>query len=476
MRIGTQNILFIGPLFLGLAVCLGLLLYYVESQRLLWGQQQEATGYAISIAEFTQERALDQHVTVADPAKDPGLRRALDRILGDGRIKTVFALDPKTAKLDWSYPAGALTTVPSDVTPDLDVILIDDGVWVSDIHRAAHKTGTLEAYSSMAAPDGKLVAAIGVVDDATGYVRATDRIGPETIGAAVAIFIIGLIIAGIVSYLISREVRSLSATAALISSGNLDVQASPGHIQEIGDLGNTFNTMSDVLKDVLSRTKRSLIEGEQFRTHAELAASYAGMFRPPVSEEVGGLHVAVSTSGQDFGLFWTAFETGGTVCIALGHLTAEDDVSTVIAASAATRYLKHRLTKDDAGDTISEIVDLFKPDFFECYCLTGGTVDHWTLTTADLDDEELPEGQRSSFSNVVRPAVQSYPADSRRLWTIHRFSPNADSIVNQYIRVFGHHGPDDLVHDILAALPTGTEGALLVAGIQRPAAATASSS
>ena len=58
------------------------------------------------------------------------------------------------------------------------------------------------------------------------------------------------------------------------------------------------------------------------------------------------------------------------------------------------------------------------------------------------------------------------------MWTIHRFTPNADAIVDQYVRVFGHHSSDDLVHDIVAALPTGTEGALSVANVTRQAAAS----
>jgi len=465
LRIGTQNTLFIVPLFLFLAVVLGGVLYFGESRQRLWGQEQEASGYAISIAEFAQDRAIDAHLDIDDPVKDPGLARSLDHILADNRLKAVYAINPRTRTLLWSYPAGSVTALPSDIPTDLAGALLGDGVWTSDVERTGPKTATMEACSSIVGKDGKLIGAIGVVDDATGYVRASQQTFTSVAIAASIIIVVGLIITLLVSWLISREVRDLSRTAALISSGNLDVQASPGHIQEIGDLGNTFNTMSDVLKDVLSRTKRSLIEGEQFRTHAELAASYAGMFRPPISEDVGGMRVAVTAAGQDFGLFWTAFETAGTICIALGHLRGDDDVDTVITASAATRYLKHRLTREEAGATIGEIVDLFKPDFFECYCLTGDAVDHWTLVPID-DARKTGEGHQTL--NALRPAVQSYPAGSRTLWTIHRFSPNADALVEQYVRVFGHHGPDDLVHDIVAALPTGTEGALLVAGAAKP--------
>jgi len=441
---------------------MSVLLYLGEHREQLQGQQWEASGYAISIAEFVRERAVDRNLAIDNPKDDPGLGRCLDKILADGRVKTVFAVNPQTHELLWSYPEGSLTAPPPDIPANLSSILIEDGVWISDVNRTGRRTANMEAYSSIIDKGGKMVAALGVVDDATAYVTESNKIVTEVAIAAIVIIVVGLIITIMVSFLISREVRSLSQTAALISGGNLDVQASPGHIQEIGDLGNTFNTMSDVLKDVLSRTKRSLIEGEQFRTHAELAASYAGMFRPSISEDVGGMRVAITAAGQDFGLFWTAFETDGTVCIALGHLKGDDDVDTVIAASAATRYLKHRLSRQEAGATIGEIVDLFKPDFFECYCITAGTVDHWTL--APVDDGT------PSTSNALRPAVQSYPAGSRTLWTIHRFSPNSDALVEQYVRVFGHHGPDDLVHDIVAALPTGTEGALLVAGAAKPVA------
>lgn len=445
MRIGTQNFLLIVPLFLILAVVFGGLLYFEERQELLWGQQQEATSYAISIAEFAHERATLAHTGVDSPASDPGMRGALDRILGDQHVKTVFEIDPSTRAILWSYPKGAVISAPSDLTPQLGALMASDGTWTSGVIRIGRTGAVMDGYSSLLGPDGSHYDALGVVTDASGYVQASHETLRRVVIAAIGVSVVGLLIAVLVSWLISREVGNLSQTAAVISGGNLNVQARPGLIVEIGDLGNTFNTMSDVLKDVLSRTRRSLIEGEQFRTHAELAASYAGMFRPPISEDIGAFRIVARSTGQDFGLFWTAFESAGGSCLALGHLTAEDDVATVITASAATGYLQHRLTKADAAEAIKEVAELFKPDFFECLCFGGGTVDHWSLQ---------PGG----------PIVESYPVDARVVWILHRFEPDAGSLVDQYVRVFGQRAPDDLAHDILAALPAGSEGALVIAG------------
>jgi HAMP domain-containing protein len=328
----------------------------------------------------------------------------------------------------------------------------------------------MEACSSVLSPDGKLIGTIGVVTDAAPYLRESQQTLTGVATAAIGVIVVGILITVLVSGLISRELRNLSHTAALISGGNLDVQARAGRIQEIGDLGNTFNTMSDVLKDVLSRTKRSLIEGEQFRTHAELAMSYAEMFRPPIAADFGEFRCATRSAGQDFGLFWTAFETPEGFCMALGHVKDDDDVSTAIAGSAAVRYLKHRLTKSEARQALTELSELFHPDFLECYCFGDASVDHWRIGAVGAPAPVGLPHPPSALAPVGLPhppsalVVQSFPADSRRRWILHRFVPDAGRMVDEYLTAFGHHTPDDLAHDIIAALPPGSAGALIVAG------------
>jgi HAMP domain-containing protein len=464
LRIGTQNILSIVPLFILLAVILGGLLYVVERHERLWGQEQQASGYAIAIAEFAAERASQPgEAANYSPDTDPNLKRALDRILGNGRVKNVFELSPDSETIKWSYPKGSITSVPPDLPSDLTTTMESDGSWISDLMPTGPRTALMRACSSMLAPNKKLIGTIGVTTDASAYLRDSQQTFTWVAIAAIAVIFVGLLITMLVSGLISREVNRLSETAALISGGNLDVQAPAGHIQEIDDLGNTFNTMSEVLKDVVSRTKRSLNEGEQFRTHAETAGAYADIFRPPLAVDIGGLRVAALAHGRDFGTFWTAFETDGGCCLALGHVTAEDEMSTVIAASAATRFLNHKLTKSNARQAIEEIVDLFHPDFFECLCFGGGSVDHWTVETSALV-ATAASGNTENSPSAGRPAVQSYPASSRERWVLHRFTPDASSIIDRYVRVFGHHSPDDLAHDIAAALPDESEGALIIAG------------
>lgn len=445
MRIGTQNLLLIVPLFLGVAVALGLLLYFSEPHELLWGQEQQASSYAIAIAEFASERETNLHPSVYSPSTDDGLRRALDRILSSHRVKAVFQLSPNCKTIAWSYPAGAVKTVPFATPGNLATLMSHDGVWTSDVLPTKPRGAVVQAYSSMQTPTGTPLGAIGVITDASSYLRETRQTQTGVALAAIGVLIVGLLVSIFVSSLISREVRSLSETAALIAGGNLDVQAPGGRIQEIEDLGGTFNTMSDVLKDVLSRTKRSLVEGEQLRTPAEMAESYIEMFRPPIAATMHGVRICSRAIGEGSGMFWTAVETASGSCAALGRLTAEDEVATAIAASAAARYLTRRLIDDDPKQALTEAMQLFHADSLECLRFTGDKVEHWDAVSG-------------------QPTVQSYPAASRSRWALHRVTPDAGSIVDRYLSLFDGHAPDDLAGDIAAAMPADSDGAILIAG------------
>ena len=50
MRIRTQNLIVIIPLFLGMAVATGAMTYSTARQEMLWGLEEEATSLSIAIS------------------------------------------------------------------------------------------------------------------------------------------------------------------------------------------------------------------------------------------------------------------------------------------------------------------------------------------------------------------------------------------------------------------------------------------
>src|SRR5262249_43560731 len=139
-----------------------------------------------------------------------------------------------------------------------------------------------------------------------------------------------------------------------------DRQVRAGRIQEVADLGNTFNTMTDVLRDVLTRTRRSLIEGEQFRTSADLARVYVDRCCAPLRLNLGGGRVAArhmrtgssalaAPSGRGpaaTGAFYTAFEARpGAYCAAVGRVRVEGELESAIEASAAAAHLRRAMAE-----------------------------------------------------------------------------------------------------------------------------------
>lgn len=444
MKIAVQNIIFIVPLFLALALILGGLLYFTERQERLWGQEQEARSAAISIAEMAAQRCSDLGLAERySPQTDPGLAAALQRIIGYGRIEQVFELDPNANTVMWSVPAGSVDGPPDKAT-DLISPMRSNGAWTSDIVSVGGGHSVLRGYAPMFSGHD-LVGSIGVVTNADEYVKNQRQALIEVGGATLAVILLGLLVAAFISWVISTEVNVLSRTAALVTAGDLDVQAPPGNIQEIGDLSNTFNTMSDVLKDVLSRTKRSLADAEQWRTATELAQAYTNQFRPSVDTRIGGVSYVSRQIGQDFGLFWTAFEIPGGSCAVVGRVDGRDELEAAIAGSAVVQYLRSRVPVGDVDAALQETAELFSPQTMECVIFVG--------TSA----------RRLTYSQSKPSAVQSFAADSGHV-LMQVTTPDSAASMDEYLKVFSHLPVSELAQDITAALPQNVRGCLMVAG------------
>jgi HAMP domain-containing protein len=548
MRIHTQNLLAIVPLFLFLAGVSCALLYVSERGEYLWGMREEAASLAVATAEFMEGDAY--RALVAGDTRSPyltELRVPLGRILKRGQAKRILALTPDgsravavftppateenpDANFGVRHPRAAsdcqaspLTIVSTtsdrhlpitppgrqskaargcrtpevalvslrgrsrsepftilppdrrgrvyslmigdsgkpagvrDVESHAGTFLSGDGVaFVSEVQPGPVGQATLTAAAPILDSAGKRTGILAVETDARGFLATMHGLEARIAWIVGVVLLLGTSAALAISGFVTREVRELSRAAVEVKGGNLDRQIQAGFIQEIGDLGNTFNTMSDVLRDVLSRTKRSLIEAERSRTREDLAQAYVEQFWLPLDAAMAGVRVIARHLGaRPAGTFYAAVAASDGAYAFVGRVHEAEALDAAVAASAAASLFGQLITSLPPEIAFARATELFSFETLQCL--------RWTATgdTAEWFCSAAPGAP------VTRHAVCL--ADGAP-FTLHTFDGEAASIIERYSRRFADLPIEELLADLTAALPAGAAGSLLMLA-RRPAGA-----
>lgn len=439
MKIRTQNLFSILPVFISLALICGALLYYVERQERLWGLSEEAKTSALSIAEFTAQRYNDASAPVYLPKNDPQYMLAMERILSHGRVLRIYEITPDSRQVVWGVPAKPVEFISNKNRSALTSEMVRDGGYVSDIIKPDVDRALIRGFAPMLNKDGKLLGSIGVDIDATSYVKDMHTLTVDLAWMGAVVILIGFIVVYYISQIITRDVNGLSSAASNILKGNLesgvtddpggkitDIRITEGRLQEVADLSNTFNTMNDVLQDILSRSKRTMIEGEQFRSNAELANAYLERYRPPISVTLNGLRIAANAVGVSPGAFWDVFEYDGSAYVILGQINGGDSLTSAVSAASVKEFLVNRIKSSGIDSAISDVNAIFKPESLAVKSIKAGS--------------EIQQGRL----------------------ILHTFNNSLKKQIDDYMDVVDDIPADDIILDIIAAIPSHITGALLI--------------
>ncbi|MES2465261.1 MAG: HAMP domain-containing protein [Armatimonadota bacterium] len=382
-----------------------------------WGLEQAAKAYSIATAEYTDPAAYGP---IGGEKPNEAARRELSqfirRLVEHAKVRAVYAWQTdgntlvdsasslkETSPLQNSKKSSAKTVVSDEdytVPPPTEEVrqeLSKNGYYVGSVETLSGNSGRILAYAlvrpapkhaagsaSPTPPDPpdthagagneasvtaaeiaqwrRPVGIVGVNVDASDYVVQV-RVLLQRVGAIVAtITAIGFILAEALSRLIVKDVRSLSAGAAAISRGELKQSVPASRIQELSDLGGAFNIMVEILQNVVAKTRRSLLEGELFRTEAELASAFADRYRPPLEQNLpGNVHLVASLCGERAVSASTFFALASPSCASadlsrdvsesgwafVGCLVNRKNLDAAMTASAAERFIKEHLTSVD---------------------------------------------------------------------------------------------------------------------------------
>lgn len=468
MKIRTQSVLAIVPVFIGVAAISGFLTYTSEQQENYWALHEESTALTISIAAFIDVDSYQETLQTASAQSQNvryinDLEKHLRQILQWKQAKYVLVRSLDGQRLLNHFSIGHPITAHRPLSETAMETLQEQEVWISDIMPLNSETSFVEACTLL--NQGDRAASVGVLCvgvSADVFLAQMAQSQRKVILSSSVIVIIGVILALTISELITKQIRQLRRAAETVASGDYQQTFKIGGIiQELQDLSNTFNTMSSVMEETLSRAKRSLVENERFRTVQALSKTYQDTINQQINQQLGSLHITgkLFNDGQitsDF-LDYCATIDGhyfilGCLTASQTHTESQPHLDLLVTASATTTLLKQLLVSYPCEKAIAQAAEMFPMQTLHCMFVPrasphASAVQYWHY---------------SSTSPMTQRILDLTPGHPTIFHTLSPLSDQAEQRITSFAERFSYLSANSIVEDISIICETVMAGGILL--------------
>lgn len=366
MRLQTRCLAGIVPVFLVLALAVGALVNHLVERETLWGMKEEAAGLATVVAEFTDTKDLADllHGTMDEPRR-ASLLRPLGRILKNGRAERILAVMPTDGRVLFDVGPRASSNAAFRVPPDILTGLQGGKTRVSGVVMADPISGDrMLAYAPVTDERGGVMAVLVVQTDARPLAAQLHTTRMMTVRGGAVTVLVGILCALLASMILRRSLGRLNEAAAAAAGGQYarPLQENHGAIQEIRDLWNTFETMISVLRGVISKTRRELMDVEMFRSEKDLVSVFNAAYLQGGEKTGGALEFSAQPmNGGVAGGFMDLFESGNRIVCVFGQVAERDggELRASLLGSAAVRYVKEQVQEADVITALQTATSVF---------------------------------------------------------------------------------------------------------------------
>lgn len=346
MRIRTQFLIFLLPVFILAGGLIGALKWIADTQMLEWGGEKQISTMAVSIANIldTQynpdERGFENRIAASD------LDGVLNRIdaLGASVELAVFDSEQKDVIFRSSdFDLSAYRRVAEKKVPErLEILNFTAG------------TGSPDYLKALCTLKGGRFVIFVRTDGSWIQSEASGSLREAAVGLIVSV-VTGVFISLGLSFLITRSIRRMRATALAAVNGNYNASVKPGLITEFSDLSNTFRTMTSLMNDILQRIRRTLIEQEQFRNSATmLEAFHSDVF--PLREFTEPVRLCIGIAGNDTARFFYSVESGeDRIKVVIGEVIPNEEEPVPVTVSAIEYMIRLAIRSDLKTQTNSRL-------------------------------------------------------------------------------------------------------------------------
>jgi HAMP domain-containing protein len=364
MRILTQNLLAIVPVFIFLALGMSGLIFYLEDKEIRWGLREEAAALATTIAEMVDDNGF-AHLAEMEDKEREALLAPFTKVLKWKNVSRIFAFAPHQRKCLFDLGDHATfhpPAFPGPAGPDAlaRVQLVEHNKW-GDF---------MQALAPVTDSENHLLGYIGVHTNAKILQEQVER---SKVNAAKRILIalgVGFLCAWLISWVLRKGLSSLDRAARLAGKGQSEhmAYAEKGTIREINDLGNSFNTMISILKDTMTRAQRKLTGVGLYNSPRFIRKAVSAHYWTAREMEAQGIAFRTRPVGDfEDGLFFDLFKVQDHAYSVFGRVKHDrpDHLERAMNASAMLHYLKDLLVSRPAAEALQMAVPLFSFSQFQ---------------------------------------------------------------------------------------------------------------
>ncbi len=417
MTVRTQSLLGIVPVFVALGFAVAGLVCFFELRETRWALHEEATSYAISVAQLTEPddlRAMLDGRETSDTV--PDVVRATGRIAAQGRIRRLSISDPSNSRLaiDVGSAAGGAFEAIGSRPVEMNGALVTVGK-TADSTRIAVATAQIADQGAEWVGTVRAEVEASAIDDCLICCR-----GRLLSYSAIGMFV-GVACALLAANLVLKPLRKLDRAAERAAAGDLEeAQVSgQGRIRELHDLANAFNTLLSMLKGLAARTRRIVYGGDElFEPRPDGRDVCDTRLWGSGTREIAGLRLDLTTVGGESGAFAAFVATRRFSGALIGCMAPAHTFDAPLEASACTACLNGQLDSRDPAEAFAETVALFGPqDLRLVICEDGGIVRsyHFLSRTSSVRTHTVTigEGEVRAYHNLGAQAdrrIQAYAA------------------------------------------------------------------
>lgn len=441
MNIRLQSILFIVPIFLGIALAGAWLRLTAQEQELVWGLSEASGSTAGSVAAWLGNDSW------RSAASTPATKAALAKALDTGLSRRLFVLSLESRELLFD-----LSKEPVAGKPPLDEeqfrAASGGATATSQIVNDGRGHDVIVSLSPIVDTDGKVVALAGTETLADEVRVKREEFMRGAVWLSGGVTLLGFLVALFLSSVIRARIRLLTRAAVRLASGDYDQRLETGLIHEVSELSNTFNTLASVLGDVVLKTRRALVVAEHVRNEDALVAIYVKEAFPAIRREGSTQILAMPAHQSCAGDFFEVVDSPEETFVVVGRVHASRALQRVKEATAARELCRSLLPSVGPEATYREVSALFELQRWECLLIekTSGRCTARRLESAG------GEPVKAEMSEAMRPML------------VHTLRPQAAELVTEHLRCLKNVPVSDLADEVSSMLRHEKQGAIAIVG------------
>ncbi len=427
MTTRRQILLYVMPLFVGLAALGSALTVWLQLAAEQKSFDTEATTAAVAMREFLPV------IPTATPgtlglAEQEACAEVFERLRRAGQLERILVFDTEGRTLvDTGHSGHAPRVDPaSPLSPEgLHLGMVgpnEDGQWVRPI--------LVDAGRGLR---------VGLELNAKLYRERRAAILRHAGWLAGWTLLGGLAVCGALAWLISHEFKRLGHVAGTLGESQFPDNVADTRIKEVADVGDILKVMHSVLQETLAKTRRSILDRDFGRNDRALATVFTPERSQPDDWTLAGIRGVLVRVGSPVVLHHTLTLPSGGNLAYLGLLPDAGPLQNPLRIQAAQEYLIAACRQSDWKAALQDTLATFGLRHLRVLHFDTETWTAWQQEGSKLQALDLP-----AATGAFLPLAELAPEDASALQVFLAAHP--DSAL------------DDVVRDLPGILPATAPG------------------